>query len=186
MRKMILTILFLVLLGSCNAEPNRLQDSEVDALLKDAPRVIVNDGKIRLDGIEEFYLGQSFEEASKFLQKRCVKPLELAPDWKRANTFFLGCLLPDDAKLLSFRIGFHPQLDKQVFTLEVKRANLGLNVIRAQFYKRLGKPFEDIPKAGVLRMRSTDYNLFASWDSGLDGPMHLIVGVNPEKIKNRQ
>ena len=186
MLKIILPALFFLSIVSCKAEPNRLSPSDVESLLKDAPPVIINDGKIRLDGIEEFYIGQSFEDASVFLKKRCVKPLELAPDWKRANTFFLGCLLPDDPKLLSFRIGFHPQLNKQVFTLEVKRPNIMLDAIRAQFYKRLGEPFEDIPKAGVLRMRSKQHNLFASWDSGLDGPMHLIVGVNPETIKDIQ
>lgn len=186
MLKTIFFALFFLTIISCQNGPEKLTSAEVESFLKDAPRVIVNDGKVRLDGIEEFYIGQSFEEASAFLKKRCLKPLELAPDWKRANTFFLGCLLPDDPKLLSFRIGFHPQLNKQVFTLEVQRANLSLNTVRAQFYKRLGEPFEDIPKAGVLRMRSKEHNLFASWDNGLDGPMHLIVGINPERIKEVQ
>ncbi len=175
-------ILFLFLLSSCQ-EQKKLSPTEIEDLVKTGPRILFNDGEVRLDGIEEFYIGQSFEDASRFLKKRCVNPLELKPDWKRANTFFLGCLLPEDPKLLSFRIGFHPKLDKKVFTLEVKRVNTNLALIQAQFYKELGTPFEDIPKAGVLRMRSEAYNLFASWDSGMDGPMHLIVGVNPDRIK---
>ena len=160
--------------------PPLLSEAEVAAELKGAPQIIIGGEKPTLEGLEAFYLGQPEADAMQKINAWCGNPTVYEGGYRRENAVFRGCATPEHPMLHSFRVGFHPKLDNAVFTLEVKRRSISLPTIRARFYEALGTPFEDLPRSGIVRMRSERYNLFASSDDGKDRPVHIVFGTNPD------
>lgn len=180
----ILGLFALVGLVGCDA-PVPMSASEIAQATKGQPEVIVEvNGKLTLDDMREFYLGQPEAEAMAALEARCDAIVPYEGGWLRGNTYFRGCILPDDPELESIRVGFHPEMNGAVFTLEEKRKGWSPELVRARFAERFGDELtRDLPRRGTVRMETPDHLMFGSWDSGTQGPAHVIFGMSPEAVE---
>jgi len=178
----------LLALAACDKSPTpELTKKQVTSLVDGAPKVFVDDGdRVTLEGLEDFHLGQSEKDAMQAIKKRCRHPVVLQGGWMRGYTFFKGCPTPDDPVVQSFRIGFHPDIDNRVFTVELERRNVTPDVLRARFYDRFGTPTEELVRPGIVEDSTARLHVFADWDDGLKGPTHVIVGYRPEIVEEMQ
>ena len=175
-------VLFASGLAACSP-PKPLSPEQVDTIISAHPiSPIVGGERPTLTGLEAFYLGQSKEDAVTELKKHCPRPAELRNEWGERHTTFLACPAKESKFVHSIRIGFHPDLNDTVFTVELKRDNVPMDAMRAHFYREVETPTTDLARRGTVEIRSPKYNLFADWTSGLDGPTHAVFGLNPERI----
>lgn len=177
----------LVALGTvaaCHEPPPPLTPDKIAELVKGQPHILVNkDGKVTLEGLEEVYLGMSEEEALAALKPRCKRFVELTGGVMRESSVFKGCLTPDDPQTYAIRVGLTKRASNRVFTLEVERRPVSLQVIRARFVEMFPNPRLDLPKRGALTMESGIYNLFADIDEGVDGPTHILIGLSDAGVE---
>jgi hypothetical protein len=180
---------FLMLLvgavAGCEGPPP-MTPAEIEQATQGQSEVFVEvDGKLTLDDTREFYLGQPRDAAEAALEERCEAIVDYKGDWRRAHTNFRGCRLPDDPDIESIRIGFHPEIDDRVFTLEVKRRGYTPELVRARFSQRFGDEVTlDVPRRGTVRMETARHLMFGSWDEGKNGTVHLVFGLSPDAVES--
>lgn len=167
----------------CDRTESPMPPEAIDAAVEGQPEIfVVSDGGMTLEGIEGLYLGQPEEDALSYMKSQCDRFVELSPGVGRRESRFKGCTTPEHAFMYSFRVGFNDRIDGRVFTLEVKRRNIGAEVVRARFTQRTTELDVDLIRPGVVRMETPDYNMFADWDEGGAGPTHILVGLSDASV----
>ncbi|QDG50016.1 hypothetical protein FIV42_04445 [Persicimonas caeni] len=171
-------LLTTILLTACDNRVEPPSAEERQAILKDAPEVFATrDDHATLKGIETLYLGQPKDDALDALAEFCPKTMEYKGGDFAQNAWFRGCVFREPrGALISVRVGFWPKLDDQVATLEVKRTDVKLEAVRERFRDFVDEVTFDVPRAGILEMRSEKYQIHADIDEGADGPTHITMG----------
>ncbi len=176
----LMVIVVVGLSSSCDRQAPRMTAEEIAEVTEGQPEIFVQTEKgLTLEGIEDFYLGQEKEEARSLLEEICDVVEVYDGGWRHKNAVFKGCVIDEDARVWSLRVGFWPHNDDRVSTLEIKDRVLSPQVVRARFTEMSGALVQDLPRRGLVMMANSDHKLFASWDDGLDQPAHLIVGFHP-------
>ena len=173
-----LVIVALVLLAGCERKVEPPGAEERQAILKEAPKVFGTvDDHATLRGVEALYLGQSKDEALDKLGELCPKTMEYRAGEMGGNAWFRGCVFDEPrGPIQSMRVGFWPRVDDRVATLEVKRTDIALKAVRERFRDFADEITVDLPRAGILEMRSKKYQLMADVDEGAEGPTHITLG----------
>ena len=180
-----LLFLAVFVLWGCHEPPTPPSADDIAQITEGQPELfIVSDSprRVTLQGLEDFYLGMSEEDAMAQIKKFCRRPVELKGGVGREQSEFRGCLTPDHDELYAFRIGFNKTVSNRVFTLEVKRRPTDLKVVRARFYERFQDVKVDLPKRGTLRMETAEFNLFSDIDDGKSGPTHILLGLTDAEV----
>ena len=179
-----LTLAAVVVSAGCERRVDPMSQAEVAAALEGQPPIFhLEEGAMTLEGMEGFHLYQSREEALEELARWCPRTTDYEGDWTQEHTTFKGCKTPDHPWIDTVRIGFHPQLDDRVFTIEQKRRTVPLDAVRARVTAAYGDELvEDVPRAGILMMGTPRYKFFADLDEGKEGLAHVLVGVAPAAI----
>lgn len=157
-----------------------LTDQEIATFTEGQPQIFIHQkGSLTLEGIEQFYLGQSYEDAMEELNQLCEVIQVFEGGWRHKHARFKGCDIYEEDRIWTARIGFWPFNDDRVSTLEIQSQVIPMRVVRARFSEIADELTEDLPRRGILMMASTRYKLMANWDDGLDEPVHLIIGYHP-------
>lgn len=158
-----------------------LTDDEIEELTDGQPRIFVEKGgTLTLEGIEELYLGQSYDEAMEVLDDYCERIMTFEGGWRHDHATFKGCdVFKDDGHVKTLRAGFWPKADNRLSTLEIRDEAIPLPVVRARFTQLADELREDLPRRGILMMQSSRYRLIANWDDGADEPAHITIGFHP-------
>ncbi len=181
-------LLFLILatsltLVACerNRLANPLSDDEIEELTKGQPQIFLKkDGTLTLEGIEDLYLGQSYDEAMEVLDEYCEYIMVFEGGWRHRDATFKGCdVFKDDGSIMTLRAGFWPFADNRLSTLELRDGAFSMPVVRARFTELADELKEDLPRRGILMMQSTRYRLIASWDDGASEPVRITIGFHP-------
>ena len=180
---------FLALLVACTVivvacERHRtvppLTDDEIEELTEGQPRIFIKEqGTLTLEGIEDLYLGQPYDEAMAVLDEYCEVVKVYEGGWRRKDAVFKGCNIFDVDPPKTLRAGFWPFNDDRLSTLEIRQHPIPRDVVRARFTQLADHLNEDRPRRGILIMASTRYRLIASWDDGIDEPAHITIGLHP-------
>lgn len=164
-------------------DPPSLEEQE--AILADAPQPFVNDGdRLALAGIEELHLGQAGDEARERLGRLCPKTMEYRNGSEGDKAWFRGCIFSDpEGPNVSVRVGFWEKLDGRVATLETKRTDTTTAQVRERFRQLADARGEelivDLPREGILEMRTPKHQVMADIDDGAQGPTHITLGYAP-------
>lgn len=166
-------------------DQNPMTGPEIEAATEGAgPIFVVEDGRETLEDTPEFYLGQPEADALAALDERCKSVLTYEGGWKRGNTVFKGCKLPGEPEIDSIRVGFNPEADMKVFTLEVRKQGWNAAQVRGRFTEHFGGEIErDVARAATIRMETPRHRLFGSWEEGESGVGHVIFGLSPEAVE---
>lgn len=175
-------LLSAITLTACDNKLPPPSAEERQAILNDAPEVFAtHDDHITLSGIETLYLGQSKGEALEALAAFCPKTMEYRGGEFAENAWFRGCVFREPiGPIVSLRVGFWPKLGDQVATLEIKRNDVKLDAVRERFRDFADEVTFDVPRAGILEMRSKKYQIHADIDEGADGPTHITLGFTQD------
>ncbi len=158
-----------------------LTEAELEELTVDQPRLFVETGgTLTLEGMEELYLGQPYEEAMEALGGYCGDRINVFEGgWRHSDAVFKGCLVDEGSTTITLRAGFWPFNDNRVSTLEIRSQRVSLPVVRARFSQISNELTMDLPRRGLLQMANSRYRLVANWDEGLDQPAHITIGYHP-------
>lgn len=157
-----------------------LTQTELDEITRGQPEIFVEiNGALTLEGIEDLYLGQPYDEALAVLNDYCSTLETFEGGWRHNDAVFKGCIIEEGGHITTLRAGFWPQNENRVSTLEIKDRRLSQPLIRARFTQVAGELTQDLPRRGILMMTSPEYRLFASWDDGQNAPVHIIIGFQP-------
>ena len=157
-----------------------LTADEIEELTRGEPQIFVErHGSLTLEGIEDLYLGQSYDEALEVLDDYCDRIKTFDGGWRHKEATFKGCILPADEGYKTIRAGFWPFNDNELSTLEIQSRAISQQVVRARFTELAGELTEDLPRRGILMMASERYRLIANWDDGAHEPAHITVGFPP-------
>ena len=133
-----------------------------------------------LADLDGFYLTQPEGEAIEHLKETyCKHPVRRESQYGD-DAYFLGCRLTDNSTLAFIRIGIWPKIGNRVATLEVQRKSTRPAAVYGQARSLLGAPTHQRLEPRMIEFVTDDYRLFADWDSGLDAPAHIVVGLDPE------
>lgn len=159
--------------------------AEIAETVEGAPEIFVRtEAGDTFDDIPEFYLGQPEAEALVALEKRCKAILTYEGGWKRGHTVFKGCKLPNEPGIDSIRVGFTPDAEMRVFTLEVRKKGWTPNQVRARYTQKFGAKFDrDVSRAATIRIETAEHRVFGSWEEGIEGVGHVIFGFSPEAVE---
>lgn len=184
-RILAILILATTALAACDNKVPPPSAEERQAILEDAPEIFAaHDDHVTLDGIETIYLGQPKEEALEALGEYCPKTMEYRGGDFAKNAWFRGCVFREPrGAVVSVRVGFWPKLGDQVATLEVKRNDVKLDVVRERFRDFADDVTFDVPRAGILEMRTKKYQIHADIDEGAEGPTHITLGYTQDWAK---
>ncbi len=174
-----------LLLTACDRKLPPPSAEEREAILQDAPEIIVTDDeRISLAGIESLYLGQPADEALEALDELCPKTMDYQTGEMGKSASFRGCVFSEPkGEVLSVRVGFWPKIDDRLATLEVKRSDIELDAVRERFRDFVDDDLSvDLLRSGLLEMRSTKYQLMADTDDGPQGPTHITMGYSPKYV----
>lgn len=174
----VLLLLVSLILPACDRKAEPPSPEERQAILQDAPSIFTRvDGNATLRGIENLYLGQSRDEALDELSEMCPRAMEYRTGEEKEKAWFRGCVFRQArGPIVSVRVGFWPRLDNRVSTLEVKRADIGLEAVRERFREFVDEVTVDLPRPGLLEMRAKKYQIMADIDEGAEGPTHITLG----------
>ena len=158
-----------------------LSDAEIEELVAGQPQIFVDkQSSMTLEGIENLYLGQSYDEAMEALHGYCGDGITVYDGgWRHSDAVFKGCLIDEGTTTRTIRAGFWPFNDDRVSTLEIKSQVIALPVVRARFSQLSQELSLDLPRRGLLQMANNRYRLIANWDEGLDKPVHITIGFHP-------
>lgn len=177
-----LTFLLTITLLGCQSPPPPPTAEELAAIPADAPSIFVGGEQVGLEGLSGLYLGQTQEDAERVMRTMCKRFVELDGGWKRGNTMFKGCHLPDDPMMYTFRVGFSPKLNNRVFTLEVKRRHVDQDLVRKRAWQIFGPLKFDYVRTGFLRFETAKLNIFSDWEDGANGPTHILIGLTDAEV----
>ena len=172
-------VLLLTTVG-CEQSPDRPSPEEVERILDGAPEVIrETDSGATLEGLEGIWLGQPQDDALDALAEMCPDTMEYRLQHTAEKAWFRGCEFDrPKGSIHSIRVGFWPSIGNRVATLEVKRDDVGLPVVRERFRKFTGGVRRDMVRSGYLEMRAERYQLLADRDEGKEGPTHITMGFS--------
>ncbi len=169
-------------LAGCDRERTvtPLTDREVQQLTEDQPQIFVEtQNTLTLEGIEDLYLGQDYDEAMNVLDDYCERIMTYDGGWRHSDAVFKGCIIDEGTHYKTIRAGFWPFRDDELSTLEIEDRVIEPDVVRARFTELSDRLTEDLPRGGLLMMASPDYRLIANWDDGTDEPAHITIGFPP-------
>jgi predicted small lipoprotein YifL len=133
-----------------------------------------------LADLKGLYLTQPKEEAVAHLKETyCKDPVRRESQYGD-DAYFLGCRLKDDATLAFMRIGIWPRIGNRVATLEIQRKDTKPATVYHQFRELVGKPTQERLEPRMIEFITDTHRMFADWDSGLDKPAHIAVGLDPD------
>lgn len=178
-------LLITLILSACERKVPPPGPEERQEILADAPEIFATkDDTATLRGIESLYLGQPKEDALEALGEFCPKTMEYRGGKLSKNAWFRGCVIPEpEGDITSIRVGFWPQLDDHVATLEIKRKDVELDQVRERFREFVDDVKVDLPHPGMLEMRGQKYQVLADIDEGAEGPAHITLGYTQEWAK---
>lgn len=163
-----------------NRKAPPLTAAEIQEITEGQPEIFLfQQGTLTLEGMEAFYLGQSQQDAMERLGEVCDVIETYDGGWRHNQSVFKGCVIDEDNRIWSLRVGFWPQNENRVSTLEIKDRPLNPRLVRARFAQSAGQLTMDLPRKGLLMMGSPQYRLYASWEGSEAEPVHLIVGLQP-------
>jgi hypothetical protein len=178
-------VLAVTLLSTVACEHHRkvppLSEEEIRELTADQPQLFIDTGAtLTLEGMEDLYLGQSYEDGMEALRSYCGERINVFDGgWRHSDAVFKGCLVDEGSTTITLRAGFWPFNDNRVSTLEIRSQRVSLPVVRARFTELSDELTMDLPRRGLLQMANSRYRLVANWDEGLDQPAHITVGYHP-------
>lgn len=171
-------------LSACDPAPSTPDEAQLERLLEGQPDIFVQtDPHYTLEGLEGIHLGQPRDAALEALSRICPETMEYRAGDLGARAWFRGCEFPRARQgIVSVRVGFWPNIDDRVATLEVKRLGLSSPVVSARFRQHIGGVNEEMIRSGFVQMRGERYQMMADWDDGKDGPAHIATGFNPARL----
>ena len=180
---LVVTVVAILATTACDRDrlATPLSDTEIQELTDGQPDIFVEKkGTLTLQGIEDLYLGQSYDDAMEVLDDYCEQIMTFEGGWRHSDATFKGCdVFKDEGGIKTLRAGFWPFADNRLSTLEVRDQSISMPVVRARFSQVADELREDLPRRGILMMQSTQYRLIASWDDGTDEPVHITIGFHP-------
>ncbi|GEM_PF-5097484 len=130
--------------------------------------------------LEGFYLTQPADEAVEHLKTTyCKNPVRRESQYGD-DAYFLGCKLEDHPDLTYLRIGIWPRIGNRIATIEIQRKDTKPATVYDQFKSMMGEPVDHRLEPRLIEFITEDHRMFADWDSGLDGPAHIVVGLDPD------
>lgn len=157
-----------------------LSAEEIQELTKDQPDIFIKrDGSLTMEGVENLYLGQSYDDAMEVLDDYCEVIKVFEGGWRHSHAVFKGCIIGSGPEAKTIRAGFWPFNEDRLSTLEIQSRPIPQPVVRARFTEIADELKEDLPRRGLLVMASSRYRLLANWDDGVDEPAHITIGFHP-------